>query len=185
MLKSIMSTTSKLTIGVTKRSMPVKEARKNNLIPAVIYSKNYNESVYLEEKVFTQLVHQNNHKILTTLCHIKLEKENIIAIVKDISFHPITERITHVDFLKLDDSSLFEISAEIEAINADKCVAIKDGGIIYKPSKYIKILCTISTMTPVIYCDIKDLHKGSVVMSKDIPNIKFVKNVPLISILKE
>ena len=73
-------------------------ARKNNLIPAVIYgNKEKPISISLEKKEWYFLMQKPG--IFGQLINIETEDGKHFVLPRDIQFHPVTEDTLHIDFL--------------------------------------------------------------------------------------
>ena len=169
-----------------RKTESAKNLRQQEFIPVSIYRKQYNGLFYLQSKPFHRLLLSLGSDMLTTIHHLRVNNKDVKALIKEIQFHPVTEKVLHIDFLQLEDGDKFFILAKVEIVNRDQCQAVRDGGIVYLPNKKVKIVCSLDSMHPVIKCDIKNMHKGSVLMSSDLKSdIVFTKNIPLVSILKE
>jgi len=78
---------------------PVKKMRKNNVIPAVVYSRGGETvSVSVDSSEFLRVYKSAGS---SSLLGLELEGEKIPAIIKEIQRDPVKNRILHVDFQKL------------------------------------------------------------------------------------
>lgn len=82
-----------------------KELRKSNNVPCVIYGGKENIHFYTHENNFKNLVYTPD----AHLVNLDIEGKVYEAVLKEIQFHPVSDRIIHADFTE---------------ISADKPVAI-------------------------------------------------------------
>jgi large subunit ribosomal protein L25 len=74
-----------------------KELRKANNVPCVIYGGKENIHFYTHENNFKNIVYTPDAHIV----NLKLEDKEFNLVLKEIQFHPVTDRIIHVDFTEV------------------------------------------------------------------------------------
>ena len=93
--------------------------RREGRIPAVIYGgKEEPITIHVEEK---ELVRQlmTGH-FMNSLVMIEHGGDKVRTIPKDVSFHPVTDRPTHADFLRLSKGAKIEVAIPVVFINEDE-----------------------------------------------------------------
>ncbi|MGZ3810662.1 MAG: 50S ribosomal protein L25, partial [Mucilaginibacter sp.] len=110
-----------------------KELRYNGLVPAVLYGGKTQthfavSAADLKPVIYTPVVH-----------FIDLEVAGVKsqAIVQDIQFHPLTEKILHVDFLLLDEKKPIAIEIPIRLIGTSP--GVKMGGKLVQKLRKLRI----------------------------------------------
>src|SRR6056300_963935 len=92
-----------ITIKGSKREsvgkVATKALRNAGMVPCVIYGGDKPVHFSAEELAFKNLVYTPN--VYTATIHVDGQK--IAAILQDIQFHPVTDKILHVDFYQLFD----------------------------------------------------------------------------------
>jgi large subunit ribosomal protein L25 len=84
-----------------------KAVRNAGMVPCVIYGGKQPVHFAAEEKAFKSLVYTPNaHTVV-----IDLDGITTNAVLQDIQFHPVSERINHIDFFQLDENK--EIIMEV------------------------------------------------------------------------
>ena len=74
-----------------------KKIRKEGSVPCVIYSKEQNLHFYAPELAFKNLVYTHE----AHLVHLNLDNKIYKAVLKDVQFHPVSDRIIHADFMEV------------------------------------------------------------------------------------
>ncbi len=87
-----------------------KELRKANNVPCVIYGGKENIHFYTHENNFKNLVYTPD----AHLVNLKLEDKEYSLVLKEIQFHPVTDRIIHVDFTEVDANKPVTIGIPIK-----------------------------------------------------------------------
>jgi large subunit ribosomal protein L25 len=99
-----------------------KELRKANNVPCVIYGGKENVHFYTHENNFKNLVYTPD----AHLVNLKIEGKEFNLVLKDIQFHPVSDRIIHVDFTEVSVNKPVIIGVPIK-VTGDS-VGIKAGG---------------------------------------------------------
>jgi large subunit ribosomal protein L25 len=99
-----------------------KELRKANNVPCVIYGGKENIHFYTHENNFKNLVYTPD----AHLVNMKIEGKEFNVVLKDIQFHPVSDRIIHVDFTEVAINKPVIIGVPIK-VTGDS-VGIKAGG---------------------------------------------------------
>jgi large subunit ribosomal protein L25 len=74
-----------------------KELRKANMVPCVIYGGKENIHFYTHGNNFTKLVYTAD----AHLVNLKLEDKEYTLVLKEIQYHPVTDKIIHIDFTEV------------------------------------------------------------------------------------
>jgi len=90
----------KISISVKKRTevgkKSTKALRKNDNVPCVMYGGAEVLHFYAHQNEFLHLLYTPNVYIV----EIDIEGEKRKAIMQDLQFHPVTDKIQHIDFVK-------------------------------------------------------------------------------------
>jgi large subunit ribosomal protein L25 len=99
-----------------------KSERMKDLVPCVIYGDGFQEKFTVEYKDLLPLVYTPNvHKVILELGGTSHE-----AILQDIQFHVLSDKILHVDFMKLNPSK--PVTMEIPVKVTGSSTGVKQGG---------------------------------------------------------
>lgn len=99
-----------------------KELRKALNVPCVIYGGKENIHFYTHENNFTNLVYTPE----AHLVNLKIEGKEYNLVLKEIQFHPVTDKIIHVDFTEVAENKPVIIGIPIRVVGDS--VGIKAGG---------------------------------------------------------
>ena len=137
-------------------------ARKNNLIPAVIYgNKEKPIPISLEKKEWYFLMQKPG--IFGQLINIETEDGKHFVLPRDIQFHPVTEDTLHIDFLRVTDKSYVNVGITVEFINEDKCNGIKFGGVLNVVRSQVELNCPATAIPEKITVDLEGLNVGDTI----------------------
>ncbi|WP_066630433.1 50S ribosomal protein L25/general stress protein Ctc [Labilibacter marinus] len=76
-----------------------KELRKEDKVPGVLYGGEEVKHFVIEEKQLKALVYTPNVYIIS----LDIEGDKVEAILQDIQYHPVSDRILHLDLLQIAD----------------------------------------------------------------------------------
>jgi large subunit ribosomal protein L25 len=99
-----------------------RELRKNNNVPCVVYGGKENVHFYAHENSFTKLVYTPD----ALLVKLNIDGKEHIAILKEIQFHPVTDKIIHIDFTEVLPEKPISVSLPIH-VSGDSA-GVKAGG---------------------------------------------------------
>ena len=146
-----------ITIKGTEREIVGKVAtkalRNADKVPCVIYGK---KTIHFsaEEKAFRDLVY--TAKVYTVA--IELEGKTYNTILQDIQFHPVTDRILHMDFYELFDNH--PITMAIPVVLEGTSKGVRNGGRLLVPNRKLDIRATPNNLPDEIKIDISNLAIG-------------------------
>ena len=132
-----------------------KALRNAGQVPCVLYGGDKPVHFTSEELAFSKLVYTPNaHTVV-----IALESgEKFNAILQDIQFHPVTDKILHVDFYQLFEDK--EISMEIPIRYIGNSRGVKNGGVLRKNRRSLKVKALPNNLPDVIVVDVTPLKIG-------------------------
>jgi large subunit ribosomal protein L25 len=156
----------------------VKKLRKMNLIPAVVYGHNISSlPIEVEKKEFEKVFKSAGE---STIIDLKIDDEKPIKVlIHDVSYHPLTDEIIHVDFYQIKEKEKVTVDVNLKFINESPAVKEKGGVLIHHLTK-IKIECLPKDLVHEIEVDLSKLSEiDSLIRIKDLkipPNIKVLEN---------
>lgn len=150
-----------LTIEGTKREsvgkVSTRALRNADKVPCVIYGGDATLHFAAKENDFTKLVYTPD--VYTVV--IKLDNgESIRAILQDIQFHPVTDRILHIDFYQIFDDR--EITLDIPVRTVGSPVGVREGGNLLIMNRSLQVRALPDNMPDFFEIDISELNIGDV-----------------------
>ncbi|GAB4218876.1 MAG: hypothetical protein Fur009_2210 [Candidatus Microgenomates bacterium] len=160
----------KITLSAQIRNLIGKKAkklRKQGLIPANIFGTDFkSQSISVNKKDFFKV-----YKIAkeTGIVYLKLEKQELPVLIKNIQKHPLTGEVIHVDFRKIDLKKKIETEVPIKTIGESEAVNQK-GGVLLVQSDLIIIEALPEDIPQEIEIDISILKEiGQDIKVADLP----------------
>jgi len=132
-----------------------KALRNAGMVPCVLYGGDNPVHFSAEEKAFKNLVYTPNAHTV----EIDLENKKHNAILQDIQFHPVTDRILHIDFYQLNDAK--EITLEIPVKIVGNSKGVLAGGVLRLNQRKLKVKALPKNLPDFIEADITELDMGN------------------------
>jgi len=147
-----------ITINGSKRESVGKKStkalRNAGQVPCVIYGGDKPVHFSAEELAFSKLVYTPNaHTVV-----IALGSDTVNAVLQDIQFHPVTDRILHIDFYQLFDDK--EIAMNIPVNLIGKSPGVANGGSLMRNKRKLRVKALPSNLPDFIEADISPLKIG-------------------------
>lgn len=136
--------------------------RKNGLIPAVLYGGNDVSHFTVTPASVKHLVYTPDFK----LANITIGGHSYTAILKQVQFHPVTDQIIHIDFLRLIDKT--PIKVEVPLRFKGTSPGVKVGGKLIQQVRKVKIKTLPENLVDELHADISSLDLGQSLRVRDI-----------------
>ena len=138
---SILNAFSRETVG----SNSSKKIREESKIPAIIYGDGKNpQPISLDIKDLRIAI--SNSSFVNKIYDLLVEKTKTRVIVQDISQNPVTDRLEHVDFLRVNDNTKVTIEVPVKFINEDLSPGLKRGGVLNVVRYTVEVICPVKNI---------------------------------------
>jgi large subunit ribosomal protein L25 len=153
-----------------------KELRKNNNVPCVMYGGGKeNINFYAPSLSFKKLVYTPN----AYLVNINIDGKQFKAIMKDIQFHPVSDKINHIDFVEISDDKPVEMNIPVRITGNSE--GVKKGGRLILNKRYLKVKALPKDLPVDIKINVDDLDIGQSIKVMDLQ----YKNIILLNQSRE
>lgn len=161
-----------ITINGSQRESVGKKATKAlrdaGQVPCVLYGGDKPVHFSAPELAFSKLVYTPNaHTVVIAL----EDGTSLNAIMQDIQFHPVTDRILHIDFYQLFEDK--EITMEIPVNFIGTSRGVLSGGVLRKNQRHLKVKAIPANLPDFIEVDISPLRIGNKLYITELPNPDF------------
>jgi len=149
-----------------------KAQRAQGLIPCVIYGGSEQLQFVVEETQFNHLLFTPEVKYVA----LEVGDKKFEAVVQATQWHPITDKLLHVDFLEIIEGK--PITIGIPVIISGTSPGVLRGGKLIKKMRKINVKGLLKDIPEVINVDISNLEINDMIKVSDIsvPNLTFVEN---------
>ena len=147
-----------------------KALRNAGKVPCVVYGGEKPVHFSADEISFSKLVYTPDaHTVIISLDG----KEEINAIIQDIQYHPVSEKILHVDFFQLFENK--EINMTIPVKFSGNAPGVRlEGGLLFKNKRKLYVKALPKNLPDFISVDISNLHLNDKITIQDLLNNDYV-----------
>jgi large subunit ribosomal protein L25 len=136
--------------------------RNQGNVPCVLYGGEKQVTFYAHENDFRKLVYTPN----TFVVELNINGSKTKAIMQDIQFHPVTDKILHIDFLEVFDGK--PITVSLPVILEGVAIGVKNGGNLMFRIPKIVSKGLVANLPEAITINIDHLSIGMFISIKDI-----------------
>ena len=167
-MKSVsVSATKRVDLG--KKEAKLSRAAGN--VPCVIYGGKTIQHFTVKENALNNLVYTPNVYSVA----IDIEGATISALIKDVQFHPVTDRILHVDFIELVPGQ--EVNTQIPVVFNGNAIGVMNGGKLRKTLRKLSVRATPENLPDNVTLEISEMKIGEKVYVRDVE----VKNFDILT----
>ncbi len=139
-----------------------KALRNAGMVPCVVYGGDEPISFTAEEIAFKSLVYTPDvHTVVINLGGTKVK-----AILQDIQFHPVTDRILHIDFYQIFDDK--EVTMEIPVRTTGNARGVRNGGTLRIVTRKLRVKALPENLPDFIEADITEMRIGHKMYTKSL-----------------
>ena len=153
-----ISAKSRQNVGKTS----TRALRNQGNVPCVLYGGEKQVTFYAHENDFRKLVYTPE----TFVVNLDVDGKKTKAIMQDIQFHPVTEKILHIDFLEVFDDK--PITVSLPVVLSGVAIGVKNGGNLMFRRPKIITKGLVSNLPEAINIDIEHLKIGMFIYIKDV-----------------
>jgi len=150
-------------IPVAKRETTGKASnnalRNAGMIPAVIYGLNEPPvAIAISPKIVARIIASDTG--LNSMIHLQREGTEIKrhVIIKEVQRHPVTGRLSHVDFMRVDPTHKVRVKVPIKLVGMP--LGVKEGGILDFTHREIEVECLPTFIPAHIDVNVEHLKVG-------------------------
>ena len=144
-----------------------KAARNAGLVPCVVYGGEQPVHFTAEEKAFKGLVYTPNVHTVA----IELNGKVVEAILQDIQFDPVSDKILHIDFYQLDATKEITMEVPVKVVGNSK--GVMAGGVLRLNQRKLKVRALPANLPDFVEADITELEMGNKLYVTSIPTNNF------------
>jgi large subunit ribosomal protein L25 len=141
--------------------------RNQGKVPCVLYGG--------EKQVYFSATENDLNKLVNTpdvyLLNLDIDGESFQAILQDIQFHPITDRIVHIDFLQVFDDKEVTVNIPVNFIGTP--VGVRNGGNLLVRKRAIRTRAIPANLPDAIDINIEELKIGKFLYIGDVRDERY------------
>lgn len=132
-----------------------KALRNAGMVPCVLYGGNQPVHFSAEDLAFKNLVYTPNaHTVV-----IDLGGKTYDAVLQDIQFHPVSDKILHIDFYQLSADKEITMEVPVKVVGTSR--GVLNGGVLRLNQRKLKVRALPANLPDFVEADITELDMGS------------------------
>lgn len=147
-----------------------KKARKDGMVPCVLYGGKEQVHFIMEEKAFKPILFTPD----AFRINLEVGGKKHDAILQDVQYHPVTDSLLHADFMEIIPGKTVKVSIPILITGVSK--GVLRGGKLVKKFRKLLVKGLVENIPDNIEVDITKLEIGAAIKVSDIT----VKNIDLL-----
>ncbi len=145
-----------------------KALRNAGMVPCVVYGGDKAVHFSAPELAFSKLVYTPNaHTVVIALDN----GTKISAILQDIQFHPVSDKILHIDFYQLFDDKAVTMNIPVNVVGTPK--GVMAGGVLTLNKRKLRVKALPANLPDFLEADVADLEIGNKLFITALTNEKY------------
>lgn len=152
-----------------------RELRRENKIPAVVYGDGKEPvSITLPVKEVTLEYHKGH--MFTNLCDLEVGSAKHLVLARDVQLDPVTDRVLHVDFLRVTNKTKIAVAVPLHFINEEECPGLIAKGVLNIAYHDLVLSCLATDIPEFLEVDLTPYEIGDAIK---LSTVKMPKGVSL------
>ena len=123
------------------------------MVPGIIYGKGTEPTkIAFENKVLLKLMHTG--AFYSTILDLDIEGKNEKVLPKQLQYHPVTDKLIHFDFLRVQNDTKVTVEVPVEFLNQDTCPGLKKGGVLNLVRREVELSCNANNIPDKLQFDL-------------------------------
>ena len=139
-----------------------RDLRKADHVPCVMYGGAEVLHFHAHENDFRHIVYTPT----AFLVELNLGGEVHKAVMQELQFHPVTDKLYHIDFVEVFDDK--PVTVELPVLLTGAAIGIKNGGKARQRRRVLKVRGLVANLPDVLEIDITDLEIGESIKIGDL-----------------
>jgi len=143
------------------------------MVPGIVYGKGTEPiKIAFENKVLQKLMHAGS--FYSTILDIDIEGKSEKVLPKQLQYHPVTDKLIHFDFLRVQNDTKVTVEIPVEFLNQETCPGLKKGGVLNLVRREVELSCNANNIPDKLQFDLITSEIGD---SIKISNIELPEGV--------
>ncbi|MDP2193482.1 MAG: 50S ribosomal protein L25/general stress protein Ctc [Alphaproteobacteria bacterium] len=155
-----MATTFKVEARQKSGTGPARAVRRADMVPGILYGNKQDPEMFsMSSKDI--LLSFTSKKFFSTVFALDFGNKTVESLVKAVQKHPVTDRVLHIDFLRINKDSLVTVNIPVHYINENRAPAIKRGGVLNIVIHELAVVCSPYNIPDFITVDLAGIETNT------------------------
>lgn len=151
----------------SKEKGSTKSLLDKGMVPGIIYGKNTTPStIAFEDKILQKLMQSGGFYSKIIDLDVDGTKEKILP--KQLQYHPVTDKLIHFDFLRVQNDTKVTVEVEVIFLNRDICPGLKKGGVLNLVRRLVELSCNANNIPEKLEFDLISSEIGDAIKISNI-----------------
>ncbi len=141
--------------------------RRENQIPAVIYGDN-KEPVMISMSLKDVTLRFEKGGMKTHICELTVDGAKHTVLARDVQLNPVTDRIEHVDFMRVGPKTKLTVHVPVHFVNQESCPGLKEKGVLNIVHHDLTLRCAAGEIPEYLEVDLSSAGLGSALKLSDV-----------------
>lgn len=139
-----------------------KASRRNGMVPSVLYGGEENVHFDVNRIDFEKLIYTTDIFLIT----IDVEGKKYQAIIKDMQFHPVSDKVLHIDFLEVFEDKPVSIAVPVKTTGLAK--GVKAGGRLTLQQRKLLVKGLVKDIPNELVIDVSNLKLSQSILVEEL-----------------
>lgn len=160
----------------------VRRLRAAERIPGIIYGAELEPAmISLANRDVAKAMQSDS--FFSQIIDLKLGSKSQQVVIRDLQRHPATNRVLHIDFLRIREDREIQVSIPIRFLNEDQCEGVRlGGGIVSHHLIEVEVNCLPRNLPEYIEIDVEHLQLNQ---SVHLSGLTLPENVELVALMQD
>lgn len=149
-------------IRTETRKSALKKVRAAELVPAVVYGVSEPKQISLPYNALAKAIFTPDIYIV----NLDIDGTAVPSLIREMQFHPVTDKILHVDFLEIEAGKEVEFELPVRLTGNSK--GVRAGGKLVPMMRRLKVVGVPADMPDFVPVDVSDLGLGKTIRVSDV-----------------
>ena len=151
----------------SKDSGSIKYLLKKGMIPGIIYGKGTEATkIAFEYKSLQKLMLAGG--FYSKIINLDIEGKSEKILPKELQYHPVTDKLIHFDFLRVQEDTIVTVEVPVEFLNQEICPGLKQGGVLNLVRRFVELSCRANNIPEKLQFDLIESEIGDSVKISNI-----------------
>ena len=134
-------------------------ARRAGKVPGIVYGAG-RENIMIQ--MDRDVLHREYIKagFFNHLYKLKVGKDSMDVLARDIQLHPVSDVIMHIDFMAVKANAQISVAVPVHFINEEECKGLRRGGVLNIVRHEVEVYCPANAIPEEIVVDLSGLDIG-------------------------